>query len=160
MNCSQAQWKISRAEDDSHPWPDELTAHVRGCDTCRHFADTTRQLRRPSAEPAPIGWHTRIMASVKSVELVREPVGLLVRWAFVAVILAAGALWISHQPAEDATLLSTVGVEMDRVTAQLDAVAAAPYTDELSRLRQDMQSARDFLLSRLESLPTTAEDPS
>jgi hypothetical protein len=170
MKLWLAKFRISAALDSAKPWPHSLQRKADSCDELRRFANQSqvldsalKQAREDSDLPPAL--HDSIMRAIRSTSRPghSHSKSSLWRWVPVPVLgLAAlvGISWLMHQPRQHgitsvtqpppslAALTSalTIGTEM---TQTMPASMMAPMSEELVRVRLDVDNTANFLLASL-----------
>ena len=167
MNLWFSKFRISAALDSAKPWPRSLERKVAGRDELRRFSSEAQALdsalkQAREDSDAPPGLHASIMRAV-----LRAPASAVggsrrVVWrrlAAPAIGLAACAVawWVWHQPpppgaAAGPPSLTTATRALDlgsEVTQAMPAAVVAPMSDELARVRLDLDQTTKFLLASL-----------
>jgi hypothetical protein len=167
MWCLIYKWKISRAMDSGKPLAGLTRRHLRGCVSCREFAESCEKMGRRLSEDAAaliggadasLGDRVRsALAEQIRAEVPAPPRPDFARWrpilaaAVSLVVVGVSVVWlVTSRPRQMPRLDPLFSFESAQVYLQ-NALqkAESPYQEEIAELEKAFKSTADFLLARL-----------
>jgi hypothetical protein len=168
MWCSIHKWKISQALDSGKPLAGLTKRHLRGCVSCREFAESCEKMGRQLSEDVAVligGADASLGDRVRSAlgERIRAEVPApsrpnIARWrpilaaAVSLVVVGVSVIWlVTTRPRQMPRLDPLFGFESPQVYLQ-NALqkAESPYQEEIAELEKAFKSTADFLRARLD----------
>jgi hypothetical protein len=168
MWCLVHKWKISRALDSGKPLTGLTKRHLRRCDSCREFAESSEKMGRQLREDAAalvggidrsmgdrmrsaLNEQIRITASAPSRPKMASWRPVLAA-AVSLVVIGISVVWlVTSRPRQMPRLDPLFSLESPQAYLE-NAVqkVESPYQKEIAELEKALKSTADFLRARLD----------